>query len=90
MSENQGCDIDDLLCQIRVQSHLQGLHILLGDEKFKQQFPEFEGLEDTVAERIKTQEGSLRESLERCGLPMPSDVEKVEPEIIKEIESENE
>lgn len=78
--EKPGCDIDDLLCQIRVQSHLQGIHSLLGDEKFQQQFPEFRGLEDTISERIRSQEVNIRESFERCGMQVPEEYEgKGEP-----------
>lgn len=62
------CNLDDLLCQMQVLSHLKGMQGLLG-EKFTDSFPEFEGLDTVVEEKIRNQEISLAEALERCGLP---------------------
>jgi len=63
------CDIDDLLCQMEALSHLKGLRSVLGEEKFQSQFPELTDLNERLSERIKAQEGNLREALEKCGLP---------------------
>ena len=73
--EKPKCDVDDLLCQMQILSHLRGMKSVLGDEKFKTGFPEFEGLSERVTERISTQETSLKEALERCGLSEPEEVE---------------
>lgn len=75
------CDIDDILCQLQVMNYLEGMKNLLGSEKFKTRYPEFEGLEGTVAERMREQETTIKEAFEKCGIPVP---EKPEPEIIVE------
>ncbi len=81
MTEEQKpkCDIDDLMCQLQVMNLLGGMKNLLGSEKFKVRYPEFEGLEGTVSERMKEQETTIKEAFEKCGIPVP---EEVEPEII--------
>jgi len=67
--EKPKCNVDDLLCQMQVLGHLKGMKNLLGEDKFRISFPEFEGLSGKVSERIESQEASLKEALERCGLP---------------------
>lgn len=81
--EKPKCDIDDLLCQMGILSHLREMQSLLGEEKFKTSFPEFEGLNEKVASRISNQETTLKEALERCGL---SEAEEavLEPETTEE------
>ena len=76
-TEGKKCDIDDLLCQMQVLSHLKGMQSLLGEEKFRTSFPELEGLDTTLTEKITSQETSLKEALEQCGL---GEVEKPEEE----------
>lgn len=71
------CDIDDLMCQLQVMNLLGGMKNLLGTERFKTRYPEFEGLEETVSERMKEQETTIKEAFEKCGLPVP---EETEPE----------
>lgn len=72
--ESNPCDVDDLVCQFGVMSHLQGMHRLLGSEKFKARFPELVGLESTVAERIALQDQTIKEVLEKCGKSPESEV----------------
>ena len=67
--EKPKCDIDDLLCQMGVLSHLKGMQSLLGNEKFKTSFTEFEGLDTVLTSKIQSQETTLKEALEKCGLP---------------------
>lgn len=67
----KGCNIDDLLCQFGVMNHLEGMRNLLGSENFQARYPEFNGLGDTVAQRITEQEITIREALEKCGRPAP-------------------
>lgn len=76
------CDIDDLMCQLQVMNLLGGMKNLLGDEKFKARYPEFEGLDQTVEGRIKEQKITIQEAYEKCGLSEPE--ETIEPEIIEE------
>lgn len=79
------CDIDDLVCQIQILAHLKGMQSLLGDEKFKTSYPEFEGLDTTLKEKIEIGEGTLREALDRCGLSPMEEIIAVE-ETVKEEE----
>ena len=84
MAEEKGCDIDDLMCQLQVQNHLEGMKNLLGTEKFRIRYPEFEGLGETIAERMKAQENTIQEAYKKCGMKAPeeetSEVEHSEPE----------
>ena len=76
MSEQAGkppCDIDDLRCQLQVMNHLEGLHNILGKEKYAALFPELQGLGPVIEERMKTQETTIREAYERCGLEAPKE-----------------
>lgn len=74
------CNVDDLMCQMGVLSHLRGMQEILGDERFKTEFPEFERLDNAVSEKIKAQETSLRDALERCGLPTMAETEEAKEE----------
>ena len=62
----EGCDVDDVLCQLETLRHLRGLRQEIGKESFQNRFPEFVGLEDKITDEITSQEGSLNEVLERC------------------------
>lgn len=75
-NEIQKCDVEDILCQMEILSNLRGLQSALGDERFKTQFPELEGLSGQVSERIAKQDTSLKEALERCGLTPTEEVER--------------
>lgn len=72
------CDIDDILCQMRALNHLQGLKEAVGDEKFKTDFPELENLSDILNEKINLNRATLKESLEKCGMPEPEELEEGE------------
>lgn len=65
------CDIDDLLCQLQVMSYLKGMKNLIGVEKFRAKYPEFEQFGETITDRIKEQDIVIREALEKCGLAEP-------------------
>jgi len=84
MTQENPCNVDDLMCQIGVKAHLEGIKLLLGDEKFRTQYPEFQGLEQTVSERIKTQKTTIRETFEKCGIPVPEGLEESNPLISEE------
>jgi len=68
------CDIDDLMCQFQVMNHLEGMEKLLGSETFKSRFPEFGDLGGVVTERMREQEGTIKEALAKCGRPVPESV----------------
>lgn len=75
--ERKPCDVDDILCQLEALSHLKGLRAALGDEQFKSSFPELEGLDEKLTQKIKEQEISVGDSMAGCGLPMLSSTELV-------------
>ncbi len=62
------CNVDDILCQLGVLSHLRGMQTSLGSEDFKSKFPEFEGWDETIVRTIKSQEADLSEALKDCNL----------------------
>lgn len=70
------CNIDDLLCQMAVISHLKGLQSALGEERYRTEFPELQGLD----ERVRSQEASLRDALGKCGLPSLEETEEIKEE----------
>ena len=87
--EKAKCDIDDIVCQMQVLAHLKGMQSILGEERYKGDFPEFEGLDEKLAGRIESQETSLQEALDKCGLPQ-LETPIVEVPILDEIRGEEE
>lgn len=67
------CDVDDILCQMTALAHLKGLKSALGEEKYRTDFPELQGLD----EKISIREFTLREALGRCGLPSLEETEEI-------------
>ena len=57
-----GCDVDDILCNSMALAHLKGLRDTLGEDRFREEFPELKGLDEKIAVR----EADLRTSLEGC------------------------
>jgi len=80
--EKPKCDIGDLLCQMQILSHLRGIKSVLGDEKFKASFTELEGLDTILVEKISSQETTLEEALEKCGLSETEEVILVKPKTV--------
>ncbi len=80
MAEEQKskCDIDDLMCQMQALNLLEGMKNLFGTEKFQERYPEFTGLGEVVKEKMREQRGTIREIMERCGLPVLIGKELVE------------
>ncbi|KKN48235.1 hypothetical protein LCGC14_0654970 [marine sediment metagenome] len=74
MGEETECNVDDVMCQMMALSHLKGLKSVLGEEKYRAEFPELQSLDGKIASR----EASLRETLGRCGLPVLTGTELVE------------
>lgn len=76
------CDIDDILCQMRILDNLKNIKDAAGTENFKKQYPELEGLETTIASRIDQQDEVLRSAFEKCNLPYispenPADIPEI-------------
>jgi len=65
MSEE--CKVDDILCQIEVLQSMRKLKVSLGNEAFLYEFPELQGLDEKLAEKIRTTTGDLKEAIARCG-----------------------
>lgn len=72
------CNIDDIICQMQVLDHLKGIKEIVGGDKFGTSFPEFEGLDSVLAEKIITGEASLNETLKACGLSGSEEPEEEE------------
>lgn len=70
------CDVDDILCQLEVLTHLKGLQGALGEERYRADFPELQGLD----EKVRSQEATLREALGRCGLPSLDETKEIKEE----------
>lgn len=67
------CDVDDILCQSMVIAHLKGLKTALGDERYREEFPELQGLD----EKITSREAELRNTFADCvSQPGPSPEEE--------------
>ena len=71
----RSCDPEDLMCQMQIMNYLEGMKNLLGSEKFRVRYPEFEGLSETVSERMQEQEATIKEAFERCGMAAPGEQE---------------
>lgn len=71
------CDVDDIVCQLEVLTHLKGLQSALGEERYRADFPELQRLD----ERVRGQEASLREALGKCGLPPLEENEEIKEEV---------
>ncbi len=76
MSDDQQtpCDADDLMCEFRVLGHLRGLRREMGGESFKTRFPDLSDIASRVTGSIDSQKATLRDSMERCGIPIPEEL----------------
>lgn len=66
MSED-GCNVDDVLCQLDILRGLKTIEGAVGREGFSEKFPEFQGLGEKVKESITNSQADLREALAKCG-----------------------
>ncbi len=69
------CNVDDILCQSMALAHLKGLKNVLGEERYREEFPELQSLD----EKITSREASLRETLGRCKLGSVTGAEELNP-----------
>lgn len=90
MSSDKECDVDDILCQLEMLTHLKGIEKLQGSESFRERFPEFEGLGIRLSEEIVSQKSILRLAVTKCGQLDDLPVEQLEQELSEEIEQEEE
>jgi hypothetical protein len=87
-AETPQCDVDDLLCQMRVLGHLEGMRNLIGMERFQQQYPDSADMLEVTNERIEIQKSSLRNTLSSCNLPIPEELQEA-VEVVPETSDEN-
>ena len=78
MSEE--CNVDDILCQMSVLQNLKGLQNGMGNESFKNEFPELEGFDEKLAARIETSTESIQATIAKCGHVAPEEVSEVSEE----------
>ena len=67
LEEGRPCNPDDVVCQQEVFNRLKNLQELTGDETFAEKYPQLVGLEDTIDEAVKTQEGVVQRAVDQCG-----------------------
>ena len=65
MSED--CNVEDIMCHVNTLKSLRELRTSMGSESFMSEFPELEGLEGKLSDKIENTEGGLEALLERCG-----------------------
>jgi len=78
------CNVDDILCQIRVLGHLKGLQDEMGKEGFDTEFPELTGVGEHLETRIESQREKLRTSLVACGQVQEDELPLEEKEPMEE------
>lgn len=67
VTENkQPCDPDDVVCQMEVLRHLQGLEQQLGSEKFLEKYPELGPLKERLPAEIAQQQQLVDSGLAEC------------------------
>ncbi len=84
------CDVDDIVCQLQVLSHLRGMQSAFGDEEFKSKFPEFDGWDKKIVDTIARQEVDVNAALKSCGLSSAEELKTitVQPASITKEETE--
>ena len=65
--EGSPCNPDDVVCQQEVLNRLKNLHEITQEETFTEKYPQLVGLEDTIDEAVKTQEGVVQRAVDQCG-----------------------
>ena len=56
------CDPEDILCKMTALAHLKGLKTALGADKYLEEFPELQGLD----EKLVSREAALKVTLAEC------------------------
>lgn len=64
---SDGCNVDDILCQLRLLDNLKSLRENMGDASFIIKFPELTGLEPKLTREIENANKALRVKIEECG-----------------------
>ncbi len=65
------CNIDDIVCQLRMLDHLAGMKNLVGTENFQQKYPQFSNLESELTALMAEQKGTVTELMKKCGIDVP-------------------
>lgn len=73
------CNPDDVICQMEVLRHLQGLERQLGSELFLEKYPEAAPLRDKIARAMITQGNRVSQELASCATAeLEADSENIE------------
>ena len=87
MSEE--CNVNDILCQMSVLQNLKGLQKGIGNESFKNEFPELDGFAEKLTAKIEAGTASVQAALAKCGQVISEEVpEEVSVKVNARIESE--
>ena len=60
------CNVDDILCQLEVLKNLRELQEGLGNDWFKEKFPELLGVDIKLSETITEQNETIRQAIAKC------------------------
>ncbi len=82
-----GCDVDDIICQLRVLASLKTLQENMGKENFLLEFPELEGMDVKIKDKIASQRVRLSDAIKTCDVIDP---DEIPPEILAELEEKEE
>ena len=69
------CDIDDIMCQLKILDSLRVIKDATDEDRFKERYPELANMGDVLASRITEQDSLLRSAFEKCNIPVPSSLE---------------
>lgn len=76
------CDPDDVVCQMEVLRHLEGLEEHLGNDKFLEKYPQLAGVKEQISDDVKKQKLVVQEAIDECGKEEESVTEPtIEPPI---------
>jgi len=86
--QKTGCDVDDILCQLRVLASLKTLQDNMGKESFAVEFPELQGMDTKIKEKIATQKVKLSDAIRSCGDAV--DPDEIPAELLHDLEEDEE
>lgn len=85
-----GCNIDDILCEVRALESMRALKEALGSELFAKEWPELGDLDGKLRDKIEASTISLKESLAQCGKVVEADVAlNIEADVETDVEPDD-
>lgn len=77
------CNIDDILCKIRTIESIKNLRSVMGSESFIQEFPELEGLDTKLLEKLDITKADVQEAIAQCSGLLSEPIESVKlPQVV--------